>query len=118
MIQLARCLAFLFFAVASAGTYAQSLACGDTSVREGDAKVWLLRHCGQPNVSDNYCARVLPPPVPIPNGNGALYQPVTCVMTDEWLYDRGPGNLVAVVRMREGKIISIRFGEQGRSAPR
>ena len=97
---------------------AQSLSCSEGSVREGDSKVWLIRNCGAPAVSDSYCARVLLPPVPIPNGNGALYQPATCIQTDEWLYDRGQGNLIAVVRMREGRIISIRFGEQGRNEPR
>ena len=97
---------------------AQSLTCSDGSVREGDGKVWLLRYCGQPSISDNYCRREVLPPVPVPNGNGVLYQPTSCVMIEEWLYERGPGNLVAVVRIREGRIISIRFGEQGRYAPR
>jgi hypothetical protein len=41
-----------------------------------------------------------------------------CVMTDEWLHERGDGYLPAVIRMREGRIISLRFGEQGRSQPR
>jgi len=40
------------------------------------------------------------------------------VMTEELMYDRGQGNLIAVVRIREGRIISIQFGEQGRYAPR
>ena len=33
-----------------------------------------------------------------------------CQRIDEWLYDRGPGNLVAVVRFRGGLVQSIRYG--------
>jgi hypothetical protein len=28
---------------------------------------------------------------------------------EEWLYDRGPGNLMATVRFRNGKVESIRY---------
>lgn len=106
------------------GAQAQSLQCSEGGVREGDAKVWLLRACGQPAVADAYCARVLTPPqVQVqPNFFGVpqvqSVPQVACVMTDEWLYERGDGNLPAFVRIREGRIISIRFGEQGRSLPR
>ncbi|WP_082536824.1 MULTISPECIES: DUF2845 domain-containing protein [unclassified Roseateles] len=94
------------------GAHADSLRCADTSVSEGDAKVWLLRACGQPSISDAYCVRVLQPAHPAPYGSPHVSQ-VTCVVTEEWLYDRGPGNLVAVVRIREGKIVSIRYGNKG-----
>ena len=29
---------------------------------------------------------------------------------EEWLYDRGPGNLMATVRFRGGVVQSIRYG--------
>jgi hypothetical protein len=29
---------------------------------------------------------------------------------EEWLYERGPGNLVATVRVRAGVVQSIRYG--------
>jgi Protein of unknown function (DUF2845) len=116
-----RCFSPRAFALAAlltaGGAHADSLRCGDTSVSEGDAKVWLLRVCGQPTISDAYCVRILQPALPAPYGSQQLPQ-VACLVTEEWLYDRGPGNLVAVVRIREGRIISIRYGEQGRSAPR
>ncbi|UXH79390.1 DUF2845 domain-containing protein [Roseateles amylovorans] len=96
-----------------ASAQAQSLRCSDNGVREGDSKLSLLRACGQPTLSDAYCVPIYTPGDPGRNGQ---VQPVYsgCVMTDEWLYDRGPGNLAAVVKIREGRIISIRFGEQGR----
>jgi len=97
------------------GVHADPLRCNDTSVAEGDSKVWLIRACGQPAVSDSYCAKAAQP-ARTPYGTPTY--PPPCVLTEEWLYDRGPGNLVAVVRIREGKIISIRYGEQGRSESR
>ncbi|MGY4828132.1 DUF2845 domain-containing protein [Sphaerotilaceae bacterium SBD11-9] len=33
-----------------------------------------------------------------------------CQQVDEWLYDRGPGNLVATVRFRAGTVWSITYG--------
>ncbi len=108
--------------VAGGATQAQSLRCGDGGVREGDSKVFLLRACGQPAITDSYCARVLTnaPTIQYYPGQAPVQQvpQVACVMTDEWLYERGDGYLPAVIRMREGRIISLRFGEQGRSEPR
>lgn len=109
---------------------AQSLQCTEGVVREGDARLWLLRSCGQPAIADAYCARGFTPPqqtpqpvLVVPHAYGVVQpvQPVpqvTCIPTDEWLYERGDGNLPAFVRIREGKVISIRYGEQGRSLPR
>lgn len=110
---LSRCLAVGALMLIGAGAQAQSLRCGDTGVREGDSKLSLMRSCGQPALSDAYCVPIYTPGPPDRLGQ---VQPVYsgCVMTDEWLYERGPGNLPAVVKMREGRIISIRFGEQGR----
>jgi hypothetical protein len=103
--------------LAAGSAQADPLRCAGTSISEGDAKLWLLRACGQPTLSDAYCARPQPalaaPALPQP-----YLQPQPCLLVEEWLYDRGPGNLVAVVRIREGKVISILYGEQGRSAPR
>jgi hypothetical protein len=111
--------------VAASAAQAQSLQCNDASVRAGDSKVWLLRACGQPAIADSYCARVQVSPQPaVQYYPGQVLPPVqqvpqvACVTTDEWLYERGDGYLPAVIRIREGRIISIRFGEQGKSEPR
>lgn len=122
LIQAAAALTLL---AAGTAAQAQSLQCTQGNVREGDARVWLLRACGHPAIADAYCARVYStppqPPQPVLPGTYVPVQPVpqvTCLPTDEWLYERGDGNLPAFVRIREGKVISIRFGEQGRSLPR
>ncbi|WP_431256908.1 DUF2845 domain-containing protein [Roseateles chitinivorans] len=119
-----RCLAWGALLVAGTAVQAQSLRCSEGGVREGDSRVFLLRACGQPAIADSYCARVLVPPAPVVQYYPGQVQPVqpvpqvACVMTDEWLYERGDGYLPAVIRIREGRIISIRFGEQGKSEPR
>ncbi|MBG6071998.1 DUF2845 domain-containing protein [Polaromonas sp. CG_23.6] len=35
---------------------------------------------------------------------------VPCLVVDEWLYDRGPGNLAATLRFRAGVVLSITYG--------
>jgi hypothetical protein len=35
---------------------------------------------------------------------------VPCLPVEEWVYDRGPGNLVATVRFRSGIVHSIVYG--------
>jgi hypothetical protein len=45
---------------------------------------------------------------PVPEPFGSLYVP--CQPIEEWLYDRGPGNLMATVRFRSGRVQSIVYG--------
>jgi hypothetical protein len=93
---------------------AESLRCAGGSVAEGDSRVAVVFKCGQPLVKDTFCAPVFYSnslqlvPEPIAN---AL---VPCQPVDEWLYDRGPGNLVATVRFRSGAVSSIAYGRQPR----
>jgi hypothetical protein len=35
---------------------------------------------------------------------------VPCQQIEEWLYERGPGQLTATVRFRAGVVQSIRYG--------
>ena len=89
---------------------AESLRCQSGSVSEGDSRLSVLYKCGEPKLRDSYCAPVFYAstlqPVPEPFASAS----VPCQQTDEWLYERGPGNLVATVRMRNGKVLSIKYG--------
>ena len=90
--------------------HAESLRCNGASATEGDSKLSVFYKCGQPLLADAFCAPVFyqgslyPVPAPIA---GAF---VPCQPVEEWLYDRGPGNLMATVRFRDGKVQSIRYG--------
>ena len=90
--------------------HAESLRCSGASAAEGDSRLSVLYKCGQPTLADSYCAPVYLPGsyYPVPAAVGAAYVP--CQVVEEWLYDRGPGNLMATVRIRDGRVWSIRYG--------
>lgn len=108
---LALCACLCLFSV---DAHAESLRCEKGTVSEGDSRLSVAYKCGQPTLGDSHCA-----PVhysgslhPVPEAvAGAL---VPCLHVEEWLYERGPGTLVAVVRMRGGKVSSISYGRQPR----
>jgi hypothetical protein len=99
---------------------AESLRCNGHFAEVGDSRASLLFKCGEPSVRDSFCAPVyragatppgqLPQPLPAPIAQALL----PCVAVDEWLYDRGPGNLVATVRLQSGVIQSIRYARSPR----
>ena len=55
-------------------------------------------------MADTYCAPVYYAPTyqPVPEPFASIVVP--CQLVEEWLYDRGPGNLLAVVRIRSGVV--------------
>jgi hypothetical protein len=95
-------------AVLPAAAQAESLRCDNGIAAEGDSRLALVYKCGQPALSDNYCAPVYYSGSV--NTVPGLYVP--CVNTEEWLYERGPGEFPAVVRIRGGKVRSITYGSQ------
>jgi hypothetical protein len=90
--------------------HAESLRCNGTIASEGDSRLSVLYNCGQPLLADTFCAPLYYPgswyPVPEPFASTVF----PCQPVEEWLYDRGPGNLMAVVRFRNGIVQSIRYG--------
>lgn len=94
--------------------WAESLRCSGGTVAEGDSRLSVAHKCGAPLLKDSYCAPVYvgASPYPVPEPFASLVVP--CQQTDEWLYDRGPGNLMATVRFRSGSVLSILYGRQPR----
>ena len=106
-------------AVALAGAVAppaqaETLRCSAGSATEGDSRVSVLYKCGQPLLKDSFCAPLYYGPdlqlVPEPWAGTVL----PCQTIEEWLYDRGPGNMVATLRFRSGVLQSIRYGRSPR----
>lgn len=91
---------------------AETLRCNGAIASEGDSRLSVLYKCGQPLLADTFCAPVYfwgtPQPIPAP----LVPLGVPCQTVEEWLYDRGPGNLTATVRFRDGRVQSIRYGAQ------
>jgi hypothetical protein len=92
--------------------FAESLRCQNGIAAEGDSRLAMVYKCGEPLLRDSYCAPVYYSGsiYPVPDPIAGLYVP--CVYTEEWLYERGPGELLAAVRIRGGKVQSITYGRQ------
>ncbi len=90
--------------------HAESLRCNGASAAEGDSKLSVLYKCGRPVLAESFCAPVYYPGTlhPVPAPIASFFVP--CQPMEEWLYDRGPGNLMATVRFRAGVVQSIRYG--------
>ena len=90
--------------------HAESLRCNGSIASEGDSKLSVLYKCGQPLLADSSCAPVYYPGAayPVPPSIAGAYVP--CQLVEEWLYERGAGNLVAIVTFRDGRVQSIRYG--------
>jgi hypothetical protein len=89
---------------------AESLRCTGGMSDVGDSRLSVLFKCGEPLLRDAYCAPVFYQGSlnPVPEPIASLVVP--CLPIDEWVYDRGPGNLMATVRFRFGVVQSIRYG--------
>ena len=107
-------LILVFVASLLAGTAlparADSLRCSGGFADVGYSRLSVLYKCGEPTLADSYCSPVYYAP-------GAPYLPaplagpgIPCLVVDEWIYDRGPGNLTATVRFMWGRVQSISYG--------
>ena len=109
---------FLFAAAVAAAlpiaSRAESLRCQNGIAAEGDSRLAVVYKCGEPKLRDNYCAPVYYSGSVnlVPDPFAGAYVP--CVYTEEWLYERGPGEFLAVVRIRGGKVQSITYGREPR----
>ena len=92
---------------------AESLACAAGTVSEGDSRLSLIYKCGPPLLADADCSPVYWAGTVqrVPEG---LTPVVPCVLTERLLYERGPGNLVAVVQVRSGVVRAIGYSRQPR----
>jgi hypothetical protein len=102
----------VLFALLPAGpAAAQSMKCSGGIVSEGDSRLSLVYKCGEPLLRDAFCPAVYYPGTVhvVPDAIAASVVP--CVPTEEWLYDRGPGSLMATVRLRGGRIAAITLGQ-------
>lgn len=93
---------------------AESLRCNGNIASEGDSRMSVLYKCGQPVLADSFCAPVYYAPtlMPVPQPFASVVIP--CQPVEEWLYDRGEGNLMATVRFRAGVVQTISYGRSPR----
>jgi Protein of unknown function (DUF2845) len=91
--------------------HAETLRCNGQIIEVGDSRLSVLYRCGEPLLKDAYCPPVYygPSVQPVPQPFAGA---VPCLVVDEWIYDRGAGNLIATVRFREGSVLSIRYSSR------
>ena len=101
-------------ALQGASANAESLRCNGNIAAEGDSRMSVLYKCGQPVLTDSFCAPVYYAPslMPVPQPFASVVIP--CQQVEEWLYDRGEGNLMATVHFRSGVVQSITYGRSPR----
>lgn len=94
--------------------HAETLRCNGSSTGEGESRLAVLYKCGEPLLKDSYCAPWVQSGtlLPVPGAYAAAVAP--CQPVEEWLYDRGPGNLMATVRFKSGVVQSIVYGGKPR----
>jgi hypothetical protein len=88
---------------------AESLRCDNGIAAEGDSRLALAYKCGVPLARDSYCSPVFYTGTPYLVPEPIAGYSVPCLQTEEWLYERGTGNLLATVRIRGGRIQSITY---------
>ena len=89
---------------------AESLRCEGGSVSEGDSRLALVYKCGEPRLRDSYCAPVYYPGTLEIMPEELALRVVPCVPMEAWLYERGPGQLMATVYLRSGVVQAISYG--------
>ena len=105
----------LLLALGTGGpVHAESLQCEGGIASEGDTRLSVLYKCGQPLLADRICA-----PVSYADSGNAVPPDIAaavvpCLSTEQWVYERGPGKLVATVHIRSGTVQSIRYGKAPR----
>lgn len=98
----------------ASGVLAESLRCNGGTASEGDSRVSVMYKCGPPTMADFHCAPVFYPGTlnVVPEPLASAWVP--CQPVEEWVYDRGAGHLIAVVRLRAGRVASIAYGHAPR----
>jgi len=99
-------------ACAALPAQAESLRCNGHIAAEGDSRLSLLYKCGAPLLAQTFCAPVFYGPTLQPVPSPFVGTAVPCMPVEDWVYDRGPGHLMATVRLRNGQIESIRYGRE------
>ncbi|WKB53178.1 DUF2845 domain-containing protein [Eleftheria terrae] len=104
--------ALLLVAAGATSAQAESLRCNGYSSEVGDSKLAVLQKCGEPLLRDSYCKPVRRTPEVPPVPGTTIVTVLPCEQVDEWLYDRGPGNLNATVRFESGRVTAIEYGRR------
>jgi hypothetical protein len=109
--------AFLLACMHVSGASAQSLSCGGFLAGVGESKYSVVDKCGEPVSKEFVCVpRYQSEWISSPYPGGAPRQILSqqCIPMEDWVYHRGPGNFLGIVRFYNGTVESVRDGEKPR----
>ena len=85
---------------------ADTLRCGSSLISKGDYKYELVAGCGEPSYTETY---TLERSVgTLRHKDGTVRRLKAEVRVDEWTYNFGPSKFVYLVRLENGRIVSIK----------
>ena len=97
----------------------QALRCDGDLAMPRDSKAVVVWKCGEPFFVQSFCKIIDPSEgvmtlLPIgPYAPGMLVAP-WCQLVEEWYYNPGPGQFIAIMRFEQGVMRSIRYGDRVR----
>jgi hypothetical protein len=104
-------LAFLVLALATANSAAAgTMRCNSSVVSLGETKAEVAMKCGEPASQDSRQEEIME------RTEGAGTR-VTTVTIDDWTYDFGPDSLIRYLTFRNNRLVGVREGGYGSSAP-
>ncbi len=89
--------------------HAESLRCHGDIIEVGDAKVDVLRKCGEPALKDTYCEKTA---IRIKRTDGDWDTLERCENVDLWTYNPGKGQFWTNLYFKEGKLREMRYGDR------
>ena len=93
--------------------FSTPLRCDNNLAQVRDTKAAVIHKCGQPFFVEMFCVPhdrdlAIIPMLP----NVPFISPVPCRVVEEWSYNPGPGQLIAIFRFEQGAVTSIRYGDR------
>jgi len=96
----------------------QSLRCHGQLLGAGESKSAVAQKCGGPMAVQSVCVPTVSQPQNIyftaPDGTlrQAWSTSPQCAPAEDWIYSRGPGSFMAIVRIKDGVVESVRDGDR------
>lgn len=107
----------LLTATFSCIAHASSLRCGSKLANVGDTKAEIIDKCGEPIMTDTFCAPVVAANQVqgIQNGDNNIQNNIAiaaCENVDIWTYKPGSGKFVTNLYFSRGQLQAIHYGDR------
>lgn len=98
-------------------THASSLRCGSKLANVGDTKAEIIEKCGEPIMTDTFCAPLVAANQPqgIQNGDNNVQNNIAiaaCENVEIWTYNPGSGKFMTNLYFSRGQLQVIRYGDR------